>query len=427
MEIEIKIPSVGESITEVTLASWVKKDGDVVKQDEVIAEIESDKASFELNAEQAGTLHILAKEGDTIKVGSKIATIDTAGAAKAETKESAAPKAAEKTAPEAPKAETAPAAEAQKQPVQKETAAPEVKDSYAAGTPSPAAEKILDEKNIAPTDVQGTGRDGRITKNDAVQAQAPVEKQPVSPTQAQQKSAPVQGGTRNEHREKMSTLRKTIAKRLVEAKNLTAMLTTFNEVDMTAVMDMRKKYKDTFKDKYGIGLGFMSIFTKAVCEAIKEFPAVNSSIDDTDLVYHDFVDMGIAVSTPRGLVVPVVRNVENMSLADMEKNIADLAGRARDNKLTIEEMTGGTFTITNGGVFGSLMSTPILNAPQSAILGMHNIVDRPVALNGQVVIRPMMYLALSYDHRVIDGRESVSFLVKIKQYIEDPMRLILEV
>jgi len=303
----------------------------------------------------------------------------------------------------------------------------ESRDSYAAGTPSPAAEKILDEKNIATTVVQGTGRDGRITKNDAVQAHAPVEKQASAAPSTPVINAPVQNGTRNEHREKMSTLRKTIAKRLVEAKNLTAMLTTFNEVDMTAVMDMRKKYKDIFKDKYGIGLGFMSIFTKAVCEAIKEFPAVNSSIDDTDLVYHDYVDMGIAVSTPRGLVVPVVRNVENMSIADIEKNIADLAGRARDNKLTIEEMTGGTFTITNGGVFGSLMSTPILNAPQSAILGMHNIVERPVALNGQVVIRPMMYLALSYDHRVIDGRESVSFLVKIKQYIEDPMRLILEV
>ena len=365
------------------------------------------------------------------------ATIDTAGAAKAESKDNTAPKATEKApaeTPEAeaapstetPKAEAAPSTEAPKQPVQKEASTPEAKDSYASGTPSPAAEKILDEKNIAPADVQGTGRDGRITKNDAVQAQA-LAVAPSAPAQTPQNNTPVQGGTRNEHREKMSTLRKTIAKRLVEAKNLTAMLTTFNEVDMTAVMEMRKKYKDAFKDKYGIGLGFMSIFTRAVCEAIKEFPAVNSKIEDTDLVYHDYVDMGIAVSTPRGLVVPVVRNVENMSLADIEKNIADLAGRARDNKLTIEEMTGGTFTITNGGVFGSLMSTPILNAPQSAILGMHNIVDRPVALNGQVVIRPMMYLALSYDHRVIDGRESVSFLVKIKQYIEDPMRLILEV
>lgn len=416
MEIEIKIPSVGESITEVTLASWVKKDGDTVKQDEVIAEIESDKASFELNAEQAGTLHILAKEGDTIKVGSKIATIDTSGAAKnPEPEKAAAP--AEEPVKSSPK------------PVKAETTTKS--DSYAVGTPSPAAAKILDEKNIPATEVNGTGRDGRITKNDAVQAQpaaAPVEK--PSPSPASPKvvaNGPVFTGARNEHREKMSTLRKTIAKRLVEAKNLTAMLTTFNEIDMTAVMDMRKKYKDAFKDKYGIGLGFMSIFTKAVCEAIKEFPAVNSRIDENDLVYHDFVDMGIAVSTPRGLVVPVVRNVESMSLADIEKNIADLAGRARDNKLTIEEMTGGTFTITNGGVFGSLMSTPILNAPQSAILGMHNIVERPVALNGQVVIRPMMYVALSYDHRVVDGRESVSFLVRIKQMIEDPYRMVLEV
>ncbi len=420
MEIEIKVPSVGESITEVTLASWVKKDGDTVKQDEVICEIESDKASFELNAEQAGVLHIIAKEGDTIKIGTKIATIDTAGAGAA--------KAAE------PEKATAPVAEPAKPSPQPETAKAEVApktDSYAAGTPSPAAAKILDEKNIAPADVNGSGRDGRITKNDAVQAQATApaaEKPTPAPVQPKaEASKPAFTGERNEHREKMSTLRKTIAKRLVDAKNLTAMLTTFNEIDMTAVMDMRKKYKDAFKDKYGIGLGFMSIFTKAVCEAIKEFPAVNSSIDETDLVYHDFVDMGIAVSTPRGLVVPVVRNVENMSLADIEKNIADLAIRARDNKLSIEEMTGGTFTITNGGVFGSLMSTPILNAPQSAILGMHNIVERPIALNGQVVIRPMMYVALSYDHRVVDGRESVSFLVRIKQMIEDPMRLILEV
>jgi len=417
MEIEIKIPSVGESITEVTLASWVKKDGDTVKQDEVIAEIESDKASFELNAEQAGTLHTLAKEGDTIKVGAKIATIDTAGVAKnPEPEKVAAP--TEETAKSSPKPEPAKAETTTKS------------DSYAVGTPSLAAAKILDEKNIPVTEVNGTGRDGRITKNDAVQAQPAALVEKPSPSPAQPKvvaNSPVLTGARNEHREKMSTLRKTIAKRLVDAKNLTAMLTTFNEIDMTAVMDMRKKYKDAFKDKYGIGLGFMSIFTKAVCEAIKEFPAVNSRIDENDLVYHDFVDMGIAVSTPRGLVVPVVRNVESMSLADIEKNIADLATRARDNKLTIEEMTGGTFTITNGGVFGSLMSTPILNAPQSAILGMHNIVERPVALNGQVVIRPMMYVALSYDHRVVDGRESVSFLVRIKQMIEDPYRMVLEV
>jgi 2-oxoglutarate dehydrogenase E2 component (dihydrolipoamide succinyltransferase) len=464
MEIEIKIPTVGESITEVTLAQWLKKDGDMVQQDEVIAEIESDKASFELNAEQAGVLKIIAKEGATVAVGSKIATINTsakvpaADAKPVEQTEKAPP--AETTAvaqPEkAPETEGKPEAEGEKTttatsppPIAVENTAPPKpdlpknenqntgRDSYASGTPSPAAKKILDEKSIPTTDINGTGRDGRITKNDALQAQPKsaetASAQATEPDiQSVQSAQPQPAGNkvpsnRNIRREKMSTLRKTIARRLVDAKNLTAMLTTFNEVDMTAVMEMRKKYKDAFKEKHGVGLGFMSIFTRAVCEAIKDFPAINALIDDGEFVYHDYVDVGIAVSTPRGLVVPVVRNAESMSLADMEKKILDLAVRARDNKISIDEMTGGTFTITNGGVFGSMMSTPILNAPQSGILGMHNIIDRPVALNGQVVIRPMMYVALSYDHRVIDGRESVGFLVKVKQYIEDPYRLLLDV
>ncbi len=400
MALSIKVPSVGESISEVTIANWLKKDGEHVEADEVLCEIESEKATFELNAEISGTLHINAKEGDTVKIGDIIASIE-AGESKAAPKEQA-PAAASSPAP---------------------SPAPASKDSsYAAGTPSPAASKIMAEKNITPSQVNGTGVDGRITKEDALKAKG-AETAPASAAAAPM----VSGGHRDSHKEKMTTLRKTIAKRLVEAKNLTAMLTTFNEVDMTAVMELRKKYKDQFKEKHGIGLGFMSLFSKAVCEALKDFPAVNAQIVDTDILYHDYVDLGIAVSTPRGLVVPVIRNAESMSLAQIEKSIADVAVRARDGKITIDEMTGGTFTITNGGVFGSMMSTPILNAPQSGILGMHNIVERPMAINGQVVIRPMMYVALSYDHRVIDGRESVGFLVRVKQILEDPTRLLLGV
>jgi 2-oxoglutarate dehydrogenase E2 component (dihydrolipoamide succinyltransferase) len=415
MEIEIKVPTVGESISEVTISNWIKKDGDFVKADEIICEIESDKATFELNAEQAGILKTFVKEGDTVAIGTKIASIDTAGVAPADT----APAAATDTAP----AEKAPAAAPAVETKQ------EANTSYATGTPSPAAAKILDEKGISPAQVSGTGKDGRITKDDAVKANAPTTAPATAPAPTTQPTAPAATpiGERDSHREKMTTLRRTIAKRLVEAKNSTAMLTTFNEIDMSAVMEMRKKYKDLFKEKYNIGLGFMSLFTKAACEALKEFPAVNAMIDDTDLIFHDYMDIGVAVSTPRGLVVPVIRNAEKMSLAQIERSIADVAVKARDNKLTIEEMTGGTFTITNGGVFGSLMSTPIINVPQAAILGMHNIVERPMAVNGQVVIRPMMYVALSYDHRIIDGRESVSFLVRIKQMIEDPYRLLLEV
>ncbi len=411
MSLEIKVPTVGESITEVTLAQWLKQDGDYVEMDENIAELESDKATFELPAEKAGILRIIAQEGDTLEIGAVVCTIEDgdAPAASGEKKEEAS---AKEAAPAAAKAE--------------EDESPE---TYAAGTASPAAAKILREKGIDPSTIKGTGKDGRITKEDAEKAQASAPKAAAakpaaSPAPA---AAPVVAGSRNERREKMSSLRKTIAKRLVAVKNETAMLTTFNEVNMQPIMDLRAKYKDTFKEKHGIGLGFMSFFTKAVTTALKEWPAVNARIEENEIVYSDFADISIAVSAPKGLVVPVIRNAESMALYEIEKAIAELAGKARDNKLTIEEMTGGTFTITNGGVFGSMMSTPIINAPQSAILGMHNIVQRPIAENGQVVIRPMMYIALSYDHRIIDGRESVSFLVRVKQLLEDPARLLLEV
>ena len=440
MEIEIKIPPVGESITEVTIASWVKKDGEHVEADEIICEIESDKATFELNAEAAGTLKVLVQEGETIAIGDKIATINTDGAAgsgEAKPTENAS-KAEVATPADTAKTEASSPTSAQQNErgdnaVGNEAREDKGKDTtYASSHPSPAAQKILSEKGIEAQNVQGSGKDGRITKEDAVKAEN--KPQPAAQSQAQTSAPKAQNqtqatftGERNTHSEKMSSLRKTIAKRLVEVKNNTAMLTTFNEVDLSAVMEMRKKYKDIFKEKHQVGLGFMSLFTKAVCEALKEFPAVNAQIQDTDITYHDYVDIGIAVSTPKGLVVPNIRNAEKMSLAQIEKEIGALAAKARDGKITIEDMTGGTFTITNGGVFGSLMSTPIINAPQAAILGMHNIVERPVAVNGQVVIRPMMYIALSYDHRIIDGRESVSFLVRVKQMLEDPYRMLLEV
>ncbi|NGM66948.1 2-oxoglutarate dehydrogenase complex dihydrolipoyllysine-residue succinyltransferase [Sphingobacterium sp. SGR-19] len=412
MSLEIKVPAVGESITEVTLAQWLKQDGDYVEMDENIAELESDKATFELPAEKAGILKIIAQEGDTLEIGAVVCTIEDGDAPAGGTdKQEEAPAAKEET--------TAPAKE--------ET---ESSDSYAAGTASPAAAKILREKGIDPSTIKGTGKDGRITKEDAEKAQAKpaAPKAESKPAAAPAASTPVAAaGSRNERREKMTSLRKTIAKRLVSVKNETAMLTTFNEVNMQPIMDLRAKYKDAFKEKHGVGLGFMSFFTKAVTMALKEWPAVNARIEENEIVYSDFADISIAVSAPKGLVVPVIRNAESMSLYQIEKEVINLATKARDNKLTIEEMTGGTFTITNGGVFGSMMSTPIINAPQSAILGMHNIVQRPVAENGQVVIRPMMYIALSYDHRTIDGRESVSFLVRVKQLLEDPARLLLEV
>ena len=411
MSLEIKVPTVGESITEVTLSQWLKQDGDYVEMDENIAELESDKATFELPAEKAGILRLVAQEGDTLEIGAVVATIEEGGAPAA-----AAPKAASEA--------SAPAAAEAAVPA----SAPAGSDSYASGTASPAAAKILREKGIAPDTLSGTGKDGRITKADAEKAQAAAQAAPAAKEVAKTAAVPAAvAGARNERREKLSALRKTIAKRLVTVKNETAMLTTFNEVNMQPIMDLRAKYKESFKEKHGVGLGFMSFFTKAVCTALKEWPAVNARIEDNEIVYSDFADVSIAVSAPKGLVVPVIRNAESMSLHEIEKEVLNLALKARDNKLTIEEMTGGTFTITNGGVFGSMMSTPIINAPQSAILGMHNIVQRPVAENGQVVIRPMMYIALSYDHRVIDGRESVSFLVRVKQLLEDPARLLLEV
>ncbi|MBC6109113.1 2-oxoglutarate dehydrogenase complex dihydrolipoyllysine-residue succinyltransferase [Pedobacter fastidiosus] len=406
MSLEIKVPPVGESITEVVLSQWLKKDGDVVEMDEVIAELESDKATFELTAEQAGTLRTIAAEGDTLPIGAVVCKIEDGGAAPAKAD---APKAEEKAVVAEDKT-SAPVAE-------------KSGDSYATGTPSPAAGKILAEKGIDTAAVKGTGVDGRITKDDAVKAEAG--KKPEAPKASAPVATPAPAGSRTERREKMSPLRRTVAKRLVAVKNETAMLTTFNEVNMKPIMDLRGKYKDQFKEKYGVGLGFMSFFTKAVTEALKDFPAVNGRIEGEELVYNNFADISIAVSAPKGLVVPVIRNAESMTLAQIEKSVLELALKARDSKLTIEEMTGGTFTITNGGVFGSMMSTPIINAPQSAILGMHNIVERPVAEKGEVVIRPMMYVALSYDHRIIDGRESVGFLVRVKQLLEDPARLLL--
>jgi 2-oxoglutarate dehydrogenase E2 component (dihydrolipoamide succinyltransferase) len=405
MGLEIKVPPVGESITEVVLSRWVKNDGDFVEMDEIIAELESDKATFELTAEKAGTLKIVASEGDTLPIGAVVCSIEEGqGSPKAEV--------------ESPKAE-APIADKVSTPVAEKSG-----DSYATGAPSPSAAKILAEKGVEAATVKGTGVDGRITKDDANKAEKAESSKPKADT-AKPTATPAVAGSRNERREKMSPLRKTVAKRLVTVKNETAMLTTFNEVNMKPIMDLRAKYKDQFKEKFGVGLGFMSFFTKAVCEAAKDFPAVNARIDGEEIVYNDFVDVSIAVSAPKGLVVPIIRNAESMSLAQIEKTVVELATKARDSKLTIDEMTGGTFTITNGGVFGSMMSTPIINAPQSAILGMHNIIERPIAENKEVVIRPMMYIALSYDHRIIDGRESVGFLVRVKQLLEDPSRLLL--
>ena len=407
MSLVIKVPPVGESISEVTLSQWIKKDGDYVEMDEVIAELESDKATFELTAEKAGTLKTIANEGDTLEIGAPVCSIEEGG---------------EKASKEEPAKDDSKS----EAPVKEKS---EKSSSYASGAPSPAAAKILAEKNADASSVDGSGPGGRITKEDAMKAEGAKEvkeSKPASKPEAPKTSVSAPApGSREERREKMSSLRKTVAKRLVAVRNETAMLTTFNEVDMQPVMDLRAKYKDQFKDKYGVGLGFMSFFTKAVCEALKDFPAVNARIDGEEIVYNDFADISIAVSAPKGLVVPVIRNAESMSLAQIEASVIELATKARDSKLTLEEMSGGTFTITNGGVFGSMMSTPIINSPQSAILGMHNIVQRPVALNGQVVIRPIMYIALSYDHRIIDGRESVGFLVRVKQLLEDPARLLL--
>ncbi|SIT08538.1 2-oxoglutarate dehydrogenase complex dihydrolipoyllysine-residue succinyltransferase [Belliella pelovolcani] len=405
------VPTVGESITEVTLATWLKADGDYVELDEIIAEVDSDKATFELPAEANGILRHVAQEGDTLEIGGLICKIEvTEGGAPAE----------EASATES--SSSAPSG-----------AATSDKETYATGHASPAAAKILAEKGIDAKDIKGTGKDGRITKEDAENAQKKAPEAPKttskpaasnSEASAAPAPAPKVSGSRDSRREKMTSLRKTVSRRLVAVKNETAMLTTFNEVNMGPIMEMRKKFKDQFKEKHGVNLGFMSFFTKAVCVALQEWPAVNAQIDGNEIVYNDFCDISIAVSAPKGLVVPVIRNAESMSFEEIEKEVVRLATKARDNKLSIEEMTGGTFTLTNGGIFGSMMSTPIINAPQSAILGMHNIVERPMAVNGEVKILPMMYLALSYDHRIIDGRESVSFLVRVKQLLEDPTRLL---
>ena len=405
--IDIKVPAVGESISEVTLVKWLKQEGAYVERDEVIAELESEKATFEVNAEQAGVLKPIGKEGDTLKIGDVVAQIDetaarpasspsangNAGQTAATTKEASAPA----QSPTAPVATATPASQA---PV---TAIPnDIKTT-------PVAAAIISDKKIDAASITPSGTGGRILKQDVLEALAHPGRTPGKEL-----------FTRKDRREKMSNLRKTVSRRLVEAKNTTAMLTTFNEVDMSAIMALRTKYKDKFKEKHGVGLGFMSFFTKAVCYALQEWPAVNAYIDGDELVYHDYCDISIAVSAPKGLVVPVIRNAESLSMADIEKKVVELATKARDNKLSMEEMQGGTFTITNGGVFGSLMSTPIINIPQSAILGMHKIEERAVVVNGQIVARPMMYLAVSYDHRIIDGRESVSFLVRVKELLETP-------
>jgi 2-oxoglutarate dehydrogenase E2 component (dihydrolipoamide succinyltransferase) len=403
--IDIKVPAIGESISEVTLIKWLKHDGDYVDRDEVIAELESEKATFEVNAEKAGTLKTLGKEGDTLKIGQVLANIDETAAkpaAKPEEKKSAS-----NGMPAAAKVVSEKAA-AVPEPVK---AASSSSSSDVKATPVAAA--IITDKKVDKGSIIPSGANGKIVKHDVLEALS-------NPGRLLGK---ILFG-RDVRKEKMSNLRKTVSRRLVEAKNTTAMLTTFNEVDMTQVMALRSKYKDKFKEKHGVNLGFMSFFTKACCYALQEWPAVNAYIDGEEIVYHDYCDISIAVSAPKGLVVPVIRNAESLSMAEIEKKVVELAGKARDNKLSMEEMQGGTFTITNGGVFGSLMSTPIINIPQSAILGMHKIEERAVVVNGQVVIRSMMYLAVSYDHRIIDGRESVSFLVRVKELLENPDQLL---
>ena len=399
----MKVPSPGESISEVEIAAWLVADGDYVEKDQAIAEVDSDKATLELPAEESGIITLKAAEGDVVKVGQVVCLIDTAAARPAGAPVAAAPAPEAKAVPAAAPAVAAPNPD------------PIKPASYAAGAASPAAAKIIKENNINPALVKASGKDGRITKQDVVAAMS---------AGFSTEAAQGWGGTREQSREKMSMLRRKIAERLVSVKNETAMLTTFNEVDMKPIMDVRAKYKDAFAKHHEVNLGFMSFFTKAVTEALKMFPAVNAQIDGTEMILHDYADIGIAVSSPKGLMVPVVRNAEQMSLAEIEREIKRLAIKARDGKITPEDMTGGTFTITNGGVFGSMLSTPIINPPQSAILGMHNIVERPVAINGKVEIRPIMYVALSYDHRIIDGKESVGFLVKVKEMLENPERMI---
>ncbi|MFD2822285.1 2-oxoglutarate dehydrogenase complex dihydrolipoyllysine-residue succinyltransferase [Lacinutrix iliipiscaria] len=395
MILEMKVPSPGESITEVEIATWLVEEGDYVEKDQAIAEVDSDKATLELPAEASGTITFKAEEGDAVEVGAVVCLIDTS-ATKPEG--GSAPKVEAKA--EAPKQETAKSESSQ-------TA------TYATGTASPAAKKILAEKGLDATSIKGTGKDGRITKEDAIQG-----------VPSMGKAVNVEG--RGTSRSKMSMLRRKVAERLVEAKNTTAMLTTFNEVDMSPIFELRKQYKEDFKAKHGVGLGFMSFFSLAVVRALKMYPAVNSMIDGKEMLSYDFVDISIAVSGPKGLMVPVIRNAEKLTFRGVEAEVKRLAIRARDGQITVDEMTGGTFTISNGGVFGSMLSTPIINPPQSGILGMHNIVERPVAINGKVEIRPIMYVALSYDHRIIDGKESVGFLVAVKEALENPAELLMD-
>ncbi len=396
MALEMKVPSPGESITEVEIAEWLVQDGDYVEKDQAIAEVDSDKATLELPAEASGIITLQAEEGDAVAVGQVVCLIDTTAA-----------KPAGGTSAPAPKQEPTLA------PAQAAPVAPAPTSTYATGTASPAAKKVLAEKGIEASAVKGTGKDGRITKNDAVQAVPSM-------------GTPTSGGSRGTERKKLSMLRRKVAERLVSVKNETAMLTTFNEVNMQPIFDLRSQYKEAFKAKHGVGLGFMSFFTLACVRALKMYPAVNAMIDGNFMVEHDFQDISIAVSGPRGLMVPVIRNAENLSFRGVESEVKRLALRARDGQITVDEMTGGTFTITNGGVFGSMLSTPIINPPQSAILGMHNIVERPMAVNGQVVIQPIMYVALSYDHRIIDGKESVGFLVAVKEALENPLELLMD-
>ena len=408
--VEMRVPTIGESITEVTLSSWLKENGEYVSLDEPICEFESDKATLEFPAEASGKLIYVAEEGDDLEIGALVAKIDTSAAADA--KEEPA-----KEEP-APAASTPPPAEE-----------PKKEDSYAKGHPSPAAAKVIREEGLDASKIEASGKDGRITKEDAIAAsKTPAKAVEAAPQAEESTIISNKLFSREDRTEKLSRMRRTIASRLVSAKNNTAMLTTFNEADMSAIFKLRKTYQEKFVEKYGVKLGFMSIFAKACAKVLMEMPMVNASLDgDTHVVYHDYVDISIAISTPTGLVVPPVHNVESLHFADIELKIKELAGKAREGSLTLEEMKGGTFTITNGGVFGSMLSTPILNQPQSAILGMHNIIQRPVAINGEVEIRPMMYLALSYDHRIIDGSSSVSFLVKVKELLEDPVQLLMDI
>ncbi|MCH2223475.1 MAG: 2-oxoglutarate dehydrogenase complex dihydrolipoyllysine-residue succinyltransferase [Crocinitomicaceae bacterium] len=407
--LEMKVPSPGESISEVEIAAWLVSDGDYVEKDQAIAEVDSDKATLELPAEESGIITLKAEDGDAVAVGAVVCLIDTSAERPADFESSI-----EAPVEEAPAVKAAAPASATKAP-SPDPVKPVANKSYATGTPSVAAAKIMAENGISGNQVGGTGKDGRITKQDVVAAMAAG-----FPADAAQGW----GGTRDQRREKMKMLRRKVAERLVAVKQETAMLTTFNEVDMKPIMDLRSKYKKAFAEHHEVNLGFMSFFTKAVTEALNIFPAVNAQIDGKEMIFHDYADIGIAVSSPKGLMVPIVRNAEQMSLAEIEREIKRLAIKARDGKITPDEMTGGTFTITNGGVFGSMLSTPIINPPQAAILGMHNIVQRPVAIDGKVEIRPIMYVALSYDHRIIDGKESVGFLVKVKEMLENPERMI---